>query len=88
MRLFRKRSIPERRKPSAADTDAYSSMWRVRRPRAEETRSPQGMMEPNTKHWFQAGEEGAVISEFSTPSFDEYDIFTDPRIDRLPKVEE
>ena len=45
-------------------------------------------MEPNTKHWFQAGEEGAVISEFSTPSFDEYDIFTDPRIDRLPKVEE
>lgn len=44
-------------------------------------------MEPNTKHWFQAGPEGAVISEFSTPSFDEYDIFTDKNIRRLPVVE-
>ena len=45
-------------------------------------------MYPNTKHWFQAGAEGAVISEFSTTSFDEYDIFTDPNIKRLPNVEE
>jgi len=36
---------------------------------------------PNTFHWFQAGEEGAVVSEFSTKSRDEYDIYTDPRID-------
>ncbi len=40
----------------------------------------------NTKHWFTAGSEGAVVSEFSTPSYDEEDIFTDPRIDRIPKV--
>lgn len=44
-------------------------------------------MEPDTKHWFQAGPEGAVISEFSTPSFDEYDIFTDTNIKRLPVIE-
>ncbi|MGB8456011.1 MAG: D-lyxose/D-mannose family sugar isomerase [Anaerocolumna sp.] len=37
---------------------------------------------PNTKHWFQAGNEGAVISEFSTKSLDEYDVFTDPDIIR------
>ncbi len=36
----------------------------------------------NTKHWFQAGPEGAIISEFSTKSRDEYDIFTDPDVER------
>lgn len=45
-------------------------------------------MQPNTRHWFQAGPEGAVVSEFSTRSYDEYDIFTDPRIKRIPTVEE
>lgn len=42
---------------------------------------------PNTKHWFTAGPEGAVISEFSTKSYDEYDIFTDTRISRIPVIE-
>jgi D-lyxose ketol-isomerase len=41
---------------------------------------------PNTLHWFQAGPEGAVVSEFSTHSTDENDIFTDPRIRREPEV--
>lgn len=40
---------------------------------------------PNTFHWFQAGPEGAVVSEFSTKSRDEYDIYTDPRIDAAGK---
>lgn len=40
-------------------------------------------MHEKTLHWFQAGPEGAVISEFSTPSFDDKDIFTDPRIKRI-----
>ena len=35
---------------------------------------------PDTLHWFQAGPEGAVVSEFSTKSRDELDIYTDPRI--------
>lgn len=43
---------------------------------------------PDTKHWFKAGEDGAVISEFSTRSIDEEDVFTDPAIDRIPEVEE
>ena len=43
---------------------------------------------PGTRHWFVGGPEGAVVSEFSTPSFDEMDIFTDPRIDRIPKIED
>jgi len=43
---------------------------------------------PNTLHWFQAGPKGAVVSEFSTTSTDEYDIFTDPEIQRIPKIVE
>lgn len=43
---------------------------------------------PNTLHWFQAGKDGAVVSEFSTTSYDEYDIFTDTRIKRVPEIEE
>jgi D-lyxose ketol-isomerase len=43
---------------------------------------------PETMHWFRAGEEGAVISEFSTRSTDETDVFTDTRIIRSPEIEE
>lgn len=43
-------------------------------------------LEPNTPHWFQAGDEGAVVSEFSTRSRDESDIFADPQIQRAPKI--
>ncbi len=41
---------------------------------------------PDTLHWFQAGDDGAVVSEFSSTSRDEADIFTDPRIRRIPEV--
>lgn len=41
---------------------------------------------PDTLHWFQAGDEGAVVSEFSTRSRDEFDIFTDTQIRRAPEV--
>jgi len=37
---------------------------------------------PNTLHWFQAGDEGAIVSEFSTRSRDETDVYTDPQIVR------
>lgn len=43
---------------------------------------------PEVWHWFQAGEEGAVISEFSTRSTDETDVFTDPRFIREVRVED
>jgi D-lyxose ketol-isomerase len=43
-------------------------------------------LHPETHHWFQAGPQGAIVSEFSTHSTDEYDIFTDPAIKRAPEV--
>jgi D-lyxose ketol-isomerase len=42
---------------------------------------------PHTLHWFQAGPEGAIVSEFSTKSRDDLDIFTDERIARMPVVD-
>ena len=41
---------------------------------------------PNTPHWFQGGPEGAVVSEFSTTSYDEYDVLNDPAIRRIPEI--
>jgi D-lyxose ketol-isomerase len=41
---------------------------------------------PDTLHWFQAGDEGAVVSEFSTRSRDDLDIFSDPRIERATRL--
>lgn len=41
---------------------------------------------PDTLHWFQAGPEGAIVTEFSTRSTDEYDIFTDPDIRRATVI--
>jgi D-lyxose ketol-isomerase len=35
-------------------------------------------LQPDIFHWFQGGPKGAVISEFSSTSTDENDIFTDP----------
>ena len=43
---------------------------------------------PQTWHWFQAGEDGAVISEFSTRSTDETDQFTDSRLVRAVTIED
>jgi D-lyxose ketol-isomerase len=43
---------------------------------------------PNTLHWFQAGPDGAVVSEFSSTSRDELDVFTDPRIERIPRTDD
>jgi D-lyxose ketol-isomerase len=41
---------------------------------------------PDTLHWFQAGPEGAVVTEFSTASRDELDVFSDPAVRRAPEV--
>jgi D-lyxose ketol-isomerase len=42
---------------------------------------------PDTLHWFQAGDQGAIVSEFSTRSRDEFDIFTDPQIRRASIIQ-
>ncbi len=39
-------------------------------------------IKPNLFHWFQAGDEGCVVSEFSSRSRDQFDIFTDKSIRR------
>jgi len=43
---------------------------------------------PGTKHWFQAGSEGAVLYSFSSSAKDELDKFTDPNIVRKTKIVE
>jgi D-lyxose ketol-isomerase len=67
-----------RAKPPAGREDTYT-VWHevVLRPGEQYT------IYPETLHWFQAGDEGAVVSEFSTRSRDEADIFTDPQIRRV-----
>jgi D-lyxose ketol-isomerase len=65
-----------------AGRDHTYTVWR------EITLAPGGQftIPANTLHWFQAGDDGAVVSEFSTTSRDEHDIFTDPEIQRIPVV--
>jgi D-lyxose ketol-isomerase len=45
-------------------------------------------MEPGTKHWFQAGEEGVVMYSFSSVARDVLDGFTDPEIKRVTEIQE
>jgi D-lyxose ketol-isomerase len=52
----------------------------------ELTPGEQFTLEPNILHWFQAGDQGAIVSEFSSTSRDKADVFTDPEIQRVPKV--
>ena len=72
---------------------AESANWSVQPPMREEYYTAgeeihlepgeQYTIPPDTRHWFVAGDEGAVVSEFSSPSYDERDAFTDPKIDRM-----
>ncbi|PKG21910.1 D-lyxose/D-mannose family sugar isomerase [Niallia nealsonii] len=64
--------------PPAEDIQYYTVFHEVVLHPGEQYTIPE-----NTKHWFKAGEEGAIISEFSSNSEDESDIFTDPRIKRV-----
>jgi D-lyxose ketol-isomerase len=68
-------------RPAKADNGAYT-VWHevVLRP------GDQHLVAPNTLHWFQAGPEGAIVSEFSTQSRDDLDVFTDPDIGRTTVV--
>lgn len=71
---------PHARPPQGSES--YYTVWHEVHLRPGE----QHTLPPDTLHWFQAGDEGAVVSEFSTTSRDEYDLFTDPRIVRATKV--
>ena len=69
-------------KPKARIPARYAPLLTVRR---EIVLKPgdQFTLPPNAPHWFQAGDKGAVVSEFSSTSTDENDVFTDPRIRRV-----
>lgn len=45
-------------------------------------------LQPGTKHWFEGGEEGAVMYSFSTVARDVLDGFTDPHIERVTRIQE
>jgi len=70
-----------RAKPPANRANTYS-VWHEVILKAGE----QYTIYPNTWHWFQGGPQGAVVSEFSTRSTDENDIFTDKDIKRAPEI--
>ena len=67
-----------------ADKSEYFTVWHeiILNPGDQYT------LAPDTLHWFQGGPEGAVVSEFSTTSRDEFDLFTDPEIQRVAKAGE
>lgn len=90
--LFPGQTCPEHRHPPVDDEPGKEETFRCRAGlvylhvvgHEEITLRPgeQFTIEPDTLHWFQAGPEGAVVSEFSTRSRDESDVFTDPGIVR------
>jgi len=90
--LFPGQMCPEHRHPPFDGTPGKEETFRCRtgavhlhvEGRGERMLRPgdQCTIPPDTLHWFQAGDEGAVVSEFSTQSRDELDVFTDPRIVR------
>jgi D-lyxose ketol-isomerase len=90
--LFPNQCCPEHRHPPVGDDPGKEETFRCRAGSVEvhvAGREPvvlepggQLTIPPDTLHWFRAGGDGAVVSEFSTRSRDELDVFTDPRIVR------
>jgi D-lyxose ketol-isomerase len=90
--LFAGQTCPEHRHPPVGDDPGKEETFRCRvgtvylhvdghdeivlRPGEQFT------IAPDTLHWFRAGDEGAIVTEFSTRSRDELDVFTDPQIVR------
>ena len=65
--------------PPAGSAEWYDSAREIRLLPGDQHTIP-----PDTWHWFQAGAEGAIVSEFSSTSVDEADVFADPRVVRVP----
>ena len=95
--LFPGQMCPEHRHPPFAGTPGKEETFRCRLGRVDlvvagsrVSLEPGGQytIPPDTPHWFQAGEEGAVVTEFSSTSRDDLDIFSDRRIVRAPGVED
>jgi len=89
--LFPNQLCPEHRHPPFEGTPGKEETFRCRSGvvhlnvgGAEIVLRPgeQYTIPPDTLHSFYAGPEGAIVSEFSTQSRDELDVFTDPQIVR------
>jgi D-lyxose ketol-isomerase len=76
-------AVAPRARPPAGSEELYT-VWREIRLEPGQ----QHTIEPDSWHWFQAGPDGAVVSEFSSTSRDEADVFIDPRIVRVPSMRE
>ena len=85
--LFPGQMCPEHRHPPVGDDPGKEETFRCRtgsvllwvdgHGEVELRPGDQFTIPPDTLHWFRAGDEGAVVSEFSTRSRDETDVFTD-----------
>jgi len=79
--------VPGKRAPSPHDVppggrETAYTVWH----QIELNPGEQYTLAPDTLHWFQAGPDGAVVSEFSTRSLDAKDVFTDPEIARITRI--
>jgi D-lyxose ketol-isomerase len=90
--LFPHQRCPEHRHPPVEGEPGKEETFRVRRGIVNLhvegagdivlVPGEQYTIPPNTLHSFEAGDEGAIVSEFSTTSRDALDVFTDPQIVR------
>ena len=90
--LFPHQRCPEHRHPPVDGDPGKEETFRVRRGAVhlhvdgtddiELGPGEQCTIPPNTLHSFEAGDDGSIVSEFSTTSRDALDVFTDPRIVR------
>jgi D-lyxose ketol-isomerase len=90
--LFPDQACPEHRHPPVGDDPGKEETFRCRTGvvhlrvdgHGDVTLHPgeQFTIPPDTLHSFRAGPEGAIVSEFSTRSRDDTDVFTNPRIVR------
>jgi D-lyxose ketol-isomerase len=76
---------PKKNSPKAVPPPGRESTYTVWH-EIELNPGEQYTLKPDTLHWFQSGPKGAVVSEFSTRSLDEKDVFTDRQISRITKV--
>jgi D-lyxose ketol-isomerase len=93
--LYPRQACPEHRHPPFGGTPGKQETFRCRRGSVtlrvagrELVLHPgdQYTIPPDTLHSFTAGSEGAVVSEFSSTSRDDLDVFTDPEVERETRV--
>jgi D-lyxose ketol-isomerase len=93
--LYPGQECPEHRHPPFDGTPGKEETFRCRvgvvhlRVAGEELvlgPGEQHTIPPDTLHSFRAGAEGAVVTEFSSASRDELDVFTDPAVRRSTVV--